>query len=375
MEPQEICHIIVCPGCQYQFSLYTAEFQGRLRLYCNRCNQTMAELEYGKPLKTGGRKEEIPSVASNTDDQKTFSPGVLEAESKKNTGFEMEKAMPISKTPEKVGEYRLMKLIGQGTVGEIYLGKHITKETHVAIKLLSQRMQQDSTAVERFLQEARVHSRLDHPNIVHIEDVGYCPVTKRLYLVMEYVEGESMEKILTNRGAISQRHALKIAIAVAHALEHALKQRIIHRDLKPGNILIDKRTRRVKVTDLGLGKVLEEKGATLDGELMGTAYYMPPEQIRNAKEVDHRADIYALGATLYHMIAGRPPFGESKGTLNILKTKIAQDPIPLVEYVPNIEKSIQDIVTKAMARDRNARYENPSQMIDDMQRILDQLKP
>lgn len=286
---------------------------------------------------------------------------------------------------KEVGEYRLVNLIGSGAMGEIHLAEYRGKNTEgkqipkfVAIKLLSPKIQADDTARQRFIQEAKVHNQLckesPHPNIVQIYDIGYCPKSGRLYLVMEFIEGESLEKWLAARGPLSERHALQIAIGVGHALEHAFKQHIIHRDLKPANILIDKKSRKVKVTDFGLGKILEEKGVTLSGEFMGTPYYMPPEQIHNPKDVDYRADIYALGGTLYHMLCGSPPYSEFKRTLDILKAKMSHEPISLKEYLPDIPDAVVSLVEKAMARDKNARFETAAKMVDGMQKILDMLK-
>ena len=382
MDRQEASHIVECPGCKWKLTVYTSSnFQGQIRILCNRCNKILTTPKVKAPKLEATLAKEIaippipPAPAPSTE---IFTRRITPQQIKSNQTMaaqEWDFLSPSAQNmPEKVGEYRLIKLIGSGAMGEIYQGSHVEKDNIVAIKLLSQKLQTDSGAVERFLQEAKVHSRLVHPNIVRIFDVGYCTNSGRLFLVMEYVEGDSLEKIMAGRGSISQRHSLKIAIAVAHALEHALEQRIIHRDLKPANIMIDKRTRKVKVADLGLGKILEEKGATLSGELMGTAYYMPPEQIHNAKSVDHRADIYALGATLYHMLAGRPPYSEFKGTLNILRAKITQDAIPIQEYVPNIHPSVVKVLDKAMNRDKNNRFKTPSSMIKKLQKALELIK-
>lgn len=272
---------------------------------------------------------------------------------------------------KQVGDYFIQKRIGHGAMGEIYLGQHCQKSTLAAVKLLPQKA--DDIAVQRFRQEAQVHSRLIHPNIVRIFEAGFCSITNRLYLAMEYIKGESLEKILARRGALAQKQSLQIAIAVAHALEHALEQQIIHRDLKPANILINRQEGNIKVVDLGLGKILQKgikRGVTLGGELMGTSHYMPPEQIHNAREVDHRADIYALGATLYHMLAGVPPYGEHKGPFNILKAKTNCDPIALQQFHPNIRAELAAIVRKAMSRNIKARYANPKLMRKDMDNVV-----
>jgi serine/threonine protein kinase len=353
-----------------------SDFSGKIRLSCHRCKKLLLDWpsEDKIPPANAAPQENlgITGLSGPLPTRTETSLRILAPEESATLHPHGDAA--IEKTLEfgKIGEYKLLKRIGQGAMGVIYLGEHMDKKGPVAIKLLSQEMQKDINAVERFLQEARVHSRLVHPNIVRIYDVGYCSGTERLYLVMEFVDGESLEKILTTHGAISQKHSLKITIAVGHALEHALEQHIIHRDLKPANILIDRRTRRVKVTDLGLGKsAAEEKGLTLSGQMMGTPFYMPPEQIQDARKVDHRADIYALGATLYHMLTGRPPYSEYKGTLAIVQAKMKRDPIPMPKYIPNLSDAVLYIVGKAMAKKADDRYETPTRMIEDMEKALE----
>jgi serine/threonine-protein kinase len=402
MIAQELAQTIKCPTCQWQITIYMTDLRGRLRLQCNHCNRTLLDWVDGKPQTARNPLEStLPKEMQFLQD--AVSPVPLPASpymnaernvrsevmvSDKDSALKNLKGLdpvPVPGELKKVGDYTLLKLIASGAMGEVYLGQHSGKSSagkiippQVAIKVLSEKIQTDTAARERFLQEAQVHSRLCkdsvHPNIVQIYDVGYCTKSGRLYLVMEYIEGESLEKFLVSREKLSERHSLQIAMGVAHALEHAFKYHIIHRDLKPANILIDRRSRKAKVADLGLGKILEEKGVTVNGEFMGTPYYMAPEQIRNAKDVDQQADIYALGATVYHMLTGRPPYAEFKRTLDILRAKIAQDPIPMSEFVPAIGESMVDFVDKAMARDKKNRYETPTQIIGDMQKILETVK-
>ena len=272
-------------------------------------------------------------------------------------------------SPAQVGNYRLLKKLGQGAMGEIYLGQHLEQPLQVALKLLASKLQKDERAVQRFLQEAKVHSRLNHPNIVRIFEGGYCHHSKRMYLAMEYVDGENLEKILLQRQKLLPRHAIKVALAVAQALEHALSLQIIHRDLKPGNILLDRKNRRVKLADLGLGKMSQGEGLTRTGAMMGTPFYMSPEQIRDAKNADHRADIYSLGATLYHMLTGRPPYSEQRGMMAIIRAKIYQDPIPISEYLPEINNDLAALVQKSMARDLEARFASPTEMIAALEKL------
>lgn len=385
MQKQGRNHILICPGCQIQITVsFSADFKctGQMNLLCTKCKKSLTNINTTKINRTSVPKQPAGFPNTTQANINAFRPNVtaqaFKTETSARINVEAELTVEDNLPAPKVGDYNLIKRIGKGAMGEIVLGEHSETKNKVAIKLLSEEHQKSEQARERFLQEAKVHSRLSrlvHANIVRIYDVGYCTTAGMLYLVMEYVDGESLEKILISKGSIAPRHSLKIAIAVAHALEHALEQHIIHRDLKPANIMIDRNTRRVKLADLGLGKIAlaEEKGVTLSGQMMGTLYYMPPEQIKDAKTVDHKADIYALGGTLYHMLTGRPPYSEVKGALQILRAKMTRDPIPVDEYVDNISDTIIGIVDKAMARNTNNRYETPTEMVLDMEKALSSL--
>ncbi|WP_372370478.1 serine/threonine protein kinase [Candidatus Uabimicrobium sp. HlEnr_7] len=401
--------IINCPICQIQLTITLSNFAGQLQLVCNRCecnivnwvdsdlkNQTNTSKRFTKtgsnPRKprshTAKRipvqsiKQESPNVLNkqNTheisraiEETKTRCEKMnKEPNTKKRAPTQPIKKFSLPKNSlERIGDYHIIKPVNSGSMGEIYLAQHIGVKNYAAIKLLSSQMEKDSQAAERFKQEARVHSRLEHPNIVGIFDVD--SYNGRPYIVMEYIEGESLEEVLRNRKQLQSRHTLKIAIAVALALEHALKQKIIHRDLKPANIMIDRRNRKVKLADFGLGKILEEKGLTQPGQMMGTAYYMAPEQIRNAKEADHRADIYALGATIYHMLSGQPPYANIKGALDILKAKINEQPEPIENLVSGLSREVIDIVNKSMHHSINKRYQTPAKMKKSMESALNNL--
>lgn len=400
--------IINCPICQIQLTVTLSNFTGQLRLVCNRCDCTIvnwvdSELKSQtsnsrrfsktgsnprKPRSHTAKRIPIQSVQKDSSIPPQNAPDLGEsalelesikknittndAETKKRTATQPVKKFTLPKSNlERIGDYRIIKPVNSGSMGEIYLAQHIGVKNYAAIKLLSSKMEKDQHAADRFKQEARVHSRLEHPNIVRIFDVD--SYNGRPYIVMEYIEGESLEEVLRSRKQLQPRHTLKIAIAVALALEHALKQKIIHRDLKPANIMIDRRNRKVKLADFGLGKILEEKGATLTGQMMGTAYYMAPEQIRSAKEVDHRADIYALGATIYHMLSGQPPYANIRGALDILKAKVNEQPEPIENLVSGLSKEVVDIVNKSMHHNINKRYQTPAKMKKYMEYALNNL--
>lgn len=377
MSNYENFYTFECLGCKASIGITLAgNYSGSIKVYCYQCSRTMTKSQtpsesVSKATPEIGQNEnavtdnmvatsnniKLPTTANNAENKGTSVP--IKSESS-----------PSQETLTRVSNYKILQLIGRGAMGVIYLAESLDTKQTVALKLLSSDSQQkNNIAVQRFLQEAKVQRLLNHPNIVRIYDVGFCTTTNRLYLAMEYVDGGSLEKIL-ERGPLSPRDSIKIAIAIGHALEHALQQNIVHRDLKPANILIDRKSRKIKVGDLGLGKIRDEKGITYTGEVMGTLYYMPPEQIKDSKSVDHRADIYALGATLYHMLAGRAPYSENKATLAIIRAKTTREPMPIEEYVQNLCPSLLKVIQKSMERDVAKRYSTPTEMIQDLQQAL-----
>ena len=210
----------------------------------------------------------------------------------------------------RIGPYVVRDLLGRGGMGAVYLGVHLELHRQVAIKVLSPAKGEDhKLALERFLREARAAAALDHPNIVRIFDVARH--NDAPYLVMEYVEGETLQQTLDRDGRVSHGVAAEYIAQAAAGLQHAHEKGFVHRDIKPGNLIRD-RSGVVKLLDMGLarsasdGDKLTEK---LDeGAVVGTADFISPEQAINSPGVDCRADIYSLGATLYTLIVGRPPF-------------------------------------------------------------------
>ncbi len=384
MRTNDTTYFFECSDCKIQVTAVVANtYSGPVNLYCHRCKKWLVQSQPANKAQESAKSANSMGVSQssipvgNAARPPVQSQAVLPA-----SKMQSQAALPaFKKIPEleatdtltKVGNYNLLQVIGRGAMGVIYLAEHQDKKGSFAIKVLSPELQQNKSATERFLQEAKVHSALDHPNIVKVFEVGFCTKTNCLYLVMEFIDGGSLEKALEQVSKFSPKDAIKISIAIAYALEYAHQQNIVHRDLKPANILIDRKSRKIKVGDLGLGKVLEDTGVTKTGEMMGTLYYMPPEQLQDAKHVDARADIYALGATLYHMVAGCPPYSDCKGNLVIINAKINRDPVPLEEYLPNFP-TLANIINKAMARDRKKRYANATQMLQDLQQALQELK-
>jgi serine/threonine protein kinase len=204
--------------------------------------------------------------------------------------------------------YKIMEKIGSGGMGTVYRAEQISMSRDVALKVLYHRYSQDEVFVKRFIREARSAGGLNHSNIVRVYDVGQ--ENGFYFMSMEFVKGRSVHDILIDEGCMAPERALDVIVQTARALEHAQKRDIIHRDVKPENIIIDEEG-HVKLADLGLAKnigMAQEASMTVEGQVMGTPQYMSPEQVSDSSSVDHRTDLYSLGASLYYMVTGDRPF-------------------------------------------------------------------
>lgn len=268
----------------------------------------------------------------------------------------------------RIGEYRLIKKLGQGGMGEVFLAEQEILGRQVAIKTLKSELAKDSQFVERFHREARLMARLDHPNIVRCLTVGADPKTGIQYVAIDFVDGKNLQDWMNIRGQIGVEDAVTIGVSIAESLRYAHAAGLIHRDIKPDNILISKHG-TVKLADLGLAKALDERTSmTQSGLGMGTPLYMPPEQTRNAKHVDHTADIYALGATLYHIIAGVPPF-PGNTTIELLQAKEKGFFKPIRKANPKLPERLDLILDKMMAARSEHRHSSWVEVIDDLKSL------
>ena len=204
-----------------------------------------------------------------------------------------------------IGSYEILSEVARGGMGTIYRAKHVDMDAVVAIKILKQDLIAKPEVVKRFLKEGKLISKLDHPGIIKIYDVGQ--QGKLYYLIMEFVEGKNLQELVNEKGPLAPKLALDITRQAAAALDHAHQFGIVHRDIKPSNLILSD-NRKVYVTDFGIARLLEEESSlTRTGTLIGTPSHMSPEQCRGST-VDIRSDIYSLGATLYTLLSGRPPF-------------------------------------------------------------------
>jgi tetratricopeptide (TPR) repeat protein len=266
----------------------------------------------------------------------------------------------------KLGAYHVMREIGHGSMGIVFLARHETSAVEVAIKVLPPSLSVSITVIKRFLREAESVAKLDHENIVKIHAVGEQGGIH--WYAMQYVEGASLDRVLRQR-KFSQRECAKIVAQVARALFFAHEASIIHRDIKPANILLTHKDRPV-ITDFGLAK--PEKAATLteSGALVGTPIYMSPEQVRADRTlIDRRTDIYSLGVTLYEMLTGITPF-ESNSTQEILHKIEHVEPVPVRRIRPDVPKPLETICHKAIEKDPARRYQTAIELALDLERYL-----
>ncbi|MFH1422506.1 MAG: protein kinase, partial [Planctomycetota bacterium] len=267
-----------------------------------------------------------------------------------------------------IGGYKLLQKIGTGGMGSVYKAVQLSMNRIVAFKVLSTKLSKDSNFVARFMREARSAGTLNHPNIVRVYDIG---TDKGIYFIsMEYVEGETLFGILSSENRLEPVHALKITLQVAHALKHAQKHNIVHRDIKPENIMIDK-DGHVKLADMGLAKQLGNQDAsiTVHGEAIGSPHYMSPEQIDDTASVDQRADIYSLGATLYHILTGAPPFDDKTG-MDALASVVHEELVFTPEHDTFIPVQISQLVKKMTAKDPCSRHQTATLLVTDIEKIL-----
>jgi serine/threonine-protein kinase len=267
----------------------------------------------------------------------------------------------------RLGDFRILRRLGEGGMGAVYLGYHESEKLQVAIKVLNDQLSGIQTSVDRFYREAKSGALLDHPNIVRNITMGQDRETKKHYLVLEYVDGPSAHALIDQFGVLAVGDAVHIVLDIARALEHAHSRSIVHRDIKPDNILITK-SGLAKLSDLGLAKRVDEAShLTAARQGFGTPYYMPYEQAMNAKSVDGRSDIYALGATLYHLVTGEVPFAGANH-IEVVEKKNLGFYTPASAVNAKVPEILDRIIDKMLARDPKDRYQTASELIVDLER-------
>jgi putative nucleotidyltransferase with HDIG domain len=263
-----------------------------------------------------------------------------------------------------IGNYRIIRELGGGAMGKVYYAEHALMGRRAAIKVIRDELSSDQESVQRFINEARLVSRIGHPNIVEITDFGQ--YESRYYIIMELLEGETLEERLHKEGKLDEVTAVQLTICIADALRSAHELGVVHRDLKPENIFLAQRPGVelpvVKVLDFGIAKLMCAPGnggqSTSPGAVIGTPQYMSPEQCQGDEQLDHRSDIYSLGVILYRMLAGRVPF-ERDSVIQIMSAHIHA-------AVPSLRALRSDVSQRAETAILKALQKKPEQRFSDM---------
>jgi serine/threonine protein kinase len=256
-----------------------------------------------------------------------------------------------------LGGYRVLDRLGRGGMSHVFLAEHAVLGKRVAVKVLSAGLRSDSSARQRFVREARAAAAVDHPNIVHVHDVDMDHDPP--FLVMEYVDGVNLQAAVSRHGAFAAAETATVGVEVARGLAAAAAAGLVHRDIKPANLLVD-RQGRVKILDLGIVRLPgEDTLPRLEGDdgadvILGTLDYLSPEQAVDSSTVDARADVYSLGATLYFLLAGHPPFPGSD-LRHKLAAKKYGEPVPIHRLRPDVDVGLSEAIHTLLVRDPAAR--------------------
>jgi serine/threonine-protein kinase len=274
---------------------------------------------------------------------------------------------------QQIPGYELVEKLGQGSMGTVYKARQLSMDRLVAIKMLHPRLAAKQDLLSRLDREAHLAAKLSHNNIVQAIDVGVAGSLH--YFVMEYIQGTTIKYELEAGKIYTEREALEIVLQVAQALQHAHRRGLIHRDVKPANIILTPE-RVAKLADLGMARETadEERARAEKGMTIGTPFYISPEQIYPLDEIDGRADIYSLGATLYHMVTGQPPFPGTKVD-EVLRAHLEQELTPPDHLNTALSSGLGEMVEFMMARDRRLRYPAAEDLIMDLKSLLNGQPP
>jgi len=265
---------------------------------------------------------------------------------------------------KKIKHYNILELLGSGGMGEVYKAFDSVLEREVAIKIMHRHLWDDEKTDKRFLQEARAVASLSNPNIVTVFEVGKVKLGR--YIVMEYVPGQPLKKIIESDESYDAEYATLMASQILHGLASAHKVGLIHRDIKPDNVLVT-HDQVAKILDFGIAKVMAKEGLTAAGDILGTVEYMPPEQMLG-DAVDQRCDLYATGIILYHLITKHLPF-MGDNPVAILYKVLNEDPLPPSHYDKSVSRELDQIVLKAIQKNKDDRWQNAEDFVNALETL------
>ncbi len=278
----------------------------------------------------------------------------------------VKKDLQVSRSSQIPG-YQILSKLGSGAMATVFKARQLSLDRIVAIKVLPKKLSENADYVDRFYKEGKAAAKLNHPNIVQAIDVGEAGGYH--YFVMEYVEGPTLGDNLSPGTVYTEADAMDIIVQIGRALEHAHEHGFVHRDVKPKNIMLS--TNGVaKLADMGLARAMTDVDAAQAeaGKAYGTPYYISPEQIRGEVDIDFRADIYALGATLYHLVTGRVPF-EGSTPAAVMHKHLKEPLIPPDHINTNLSAGLGEVVEVMMAKDRKRRYGSTRDMLVDLEAV------
>ncbi|MGA2265038.1 MAG: protein kinase [Phycisphaerae bacterium] len=320
---------------------------------------TPAEIQHCVDMKT--------QLAMEGNEQSLAAVLVREGVITNNQVGRVKKLLEESRGAREIPGYRILEKLGSGAMAHVFKARQLSLDRLVAIKVLPRQLSENAEYVERFYKEGKAAAKLNHANIVQAIDVG--EANGFHYFVMEYVDGHTLHDELMAQKVFSEKDALAVIIQIAKALEHAHKHGLIHRDIKPKNIMITKEG-VAKLADMGLARVADDAAVAQReaGRAFGTPYYISPEQIRGEVDVDFRADIYSLGATLYHLVTGRVPF-EGPSPQAVMMKHLKEPLVPPDHINTALSAGLGEVVEVMMAKDRDRRYASTSDLLLDLEAI------
>ncbi|MBI3725098.1 protein kinase [bacterium] len=368
-----------CPTCSRSWSYEAlAELQ---RYRCDRCGE---RLDRKRPRGASGSlppPHAIKPVRPDATEALSRGParGITGSSASKVALSPMSPALAESGPPapprpapppqtRSLGPYEIVSEIGRGAMGVVYLARRAGLERQFALKVMLGSKLADGEAIERFRREAALASRLQDPSIISVTDVGQAG--EYYYYAMDYCPGRTLQAVL-QEGKKDPTEAARLMAQLARGAQVAHAQGIVHRDLKPANVILDEKTGIPRITDFGLARDASSvlAGMTRTGDVLGTPYYMSPEQFRGERDIDARSDVYALGVTLFELLSGRKPFVAETAAL-VASHVLTEDPPLVRELEPSVPAPLEAITAKALAREKNARYRNAGGLAKDLERFL-----